>query len=242
MRILNSQVNKPEDKIAKAIQKYGLEASDALANLQSLLNEYKPSLDNLGTKIETIEASVKHLEQTDNTIDYEIINKPLGEQLNSLKETLSEYHQSVNGIEIEPKVDVHVDAPDLTSINESFKEINTQINELFRDLDLMERPELKDYFKKILDLLEKINNKTWNIIGGGGGQTILQGYEINTGNLVNITAVESADTPGIYGVLALNADGSAIGSGGGVVETFKRITENGDIRVTANGDTRVYSS
>lgn len=241
MRILNSQVNKPEDRVAKSIDKHGQATVEAVKNLQTIIDSYKPDIEDISTTVKRVDEAITRLEQIDNSIDTEQITSPITQQLETLRNSVDRYREAVNKIEVKPEVKMDVAPPDLSSIDESFTELNKDIQELFRELDLMERPEMKEYFKKILDLLEKINKKTWNFIGGGGS-SILQGYEINTGNLVNITAVESADTPGIYGVLALNADGSAIGSGGGVVETFKRITSNGDIRVTSSGDTRVYST
>lgn len=241
MRILNSQVNKPEDRVAKSIDKHGQATVEAVKNLQTIIDSYKPDIEDISTTVKRVDEAINRLEQIDDSIDTEQITSPIIQQLETLRNSVDRYREAVNKIEVKPEVKMDVAPPDLSSIDESFTELNKDIQELFRELDLMERPEMKEYFKKILDLLEKINKKTWNFIGGGGS-SILQGYEINTGNLVNITAVESADTPGIYGVLALNADGSAIGSGGGVVETFKRITSSGDIRVTSSGDTRVYST
>ena len=243
MRILNSQVNKPEDRVAKSIEKHGQVTAEAVKNLQDVVDSYKPEIEEISTTVKSMGDALHRLEQIDNSIDTGQITNPITEQIDTLRNTINNYREAVNNLEVKPEVKVDIPPPDLSIIDESFTELNKDIQELFRELDLMERPEMKEYFKKILDLLEKINKKTWSFIGGGGGTNILQGYEINSGNLVNITAVESADTPGVYGVLALNADGSAIGSGGGgVVETFKRITSDGGIRVTSSGDTRVYST
>lgn len=240
MNILGSQVNKPENVVSKAIKNASTETAQAIKELETVLSGYKPGLSDLAATLLEVDKAVKRIEQTDNSVDPLTISAPITEQLNRLRDLVQQHIKTVQDIEVNPDVHVTIEPPDLTKIQEAFTETTKDINELFKELDLMERPEMKEYFKKILDLLDKINKKTWSFIGGGGGSNILQGYEINSGNLVNITAVESADTPGVYGVLALNADGSAIGSGGGVVETFKRITENGDIRITSSGDTRVY--
>lgn len=237
-KILYSTVNKPEDKVVKSIQVLSTDIRLSIEALQEAVSEHKPDLSLISQNLTSIGDAIDRLEKIDNSIDPSVVSQPIIDQIAELKQQYADITRAINAIDVKPEV--KVDAPDLTSIDESFKDLDKSINELFRDLDLMEKPELKEYLKKILDLLDKINKKNWTILGGGGGQSALSAYLINTQTLVNVSAVESADTPGVYGILALNADGSAIGSGGGVVETFKRVTSTGDIRVTSSGDTRVY--
>jgi hypothetical protein len=56
----------------------------------------------------------------------------------------------------------------------------------------------------------------------------LLGYNSATNSLVRLEAVESADSPGKYGLLVLNVDGSAVstGGGGGATPTYLE-TEDG---------------
>lgn len=240
MKILDSKVTKPEEQKATSVERAQQQTTQAIESLQTALSAYKPGIDDISKTLSDIERAVQRLEEADSSIDPLEISQPITQQLDQLRQSVESYNNSVKRIEIKPKILLKTAPPDLDEINQSFSDLDKKINGLIEGLDLMEKPELKDYLKKILELLEKINKKTWGFIGGGV-QTVLQAYEINTGNLVNVTAVESNDLPGVYGILALNADGSSIGSGGGVIETYNRVTASGGTRVTAGGDTRVYA-
>lgn len=96
-------------------------------------------------------------------------------------------------------------------------------------------------------LVDKDGKNFYNaqmVVQGGGGGGNLSGVT-EQGKRVDVLAVESADNPGFYGMVVLNPDGTSIGTGGGggtPAETFKRITDNEDVRVTSTGDIRVFAT
>lgn len=78
--------------------------------------------------------------------------------------------------------------------------------------------------------------------GGGGGVAFARLWDGNryNGN-IQLTAVESIDSPGVYGLVMLNPDGSTISAGDGTLTptTYERETSDGDTRVTDTGDIRI---
>lgn len=61
--------------------------------------------------------------------------------------------------------------------------------------------------------------------------------------LVRLKAVESADSPGTYGLLVLNADGSAVSTGGGgAAATDNLLLETGDALLLESGDQLLLES
>jgi hypothetical protein len=133
-----------------------------------------------------------------------------------------------------PKVDVA--APDL-------QPIQTGLESVIKAVKAIDIPEYKATDIKPLEKLLKQANKTLDELldkpvggGGGGGRVTpyqtaenapafvdladgaipanLKAYD-GDGILHDLTAVESADSPGTFGLVGLNADGSAISGGGG---------------------------
>ena len=141
---------------------------------------------------------------------------------------------------------VNVDAPDLNDfakeINDSFKKADGAIK--------LPKPE-KTNMKPVVDELKKVSSLLKELLeypamnGGGGGSTGLVQAEDSSGTLRTLTAVESADSPGVYGLLVLNADGSAVSTGGGgstPTDTDNLLLESGDNLLLETGDQLLLES
>lgn len=114
---------------------------------------------------------------------------------------------------------------DLTGLEVLLRETLPQMTaELIKAIPKVDPKPFEDKLKEIIELLKKIENKpivTGGPMGGGGGGGIssnrLFGFLAGTGAPVKLAAIESVDHPGVYGLLVLNPDGTAIGTGGGSV-------------------------
>ena len=66
-------------------------------------------------------------------------------------------------------------------------------------------------------------------------RVVLRGQDPTSGDFVNVSVVESTATPGVYGLVVLNADGSAV-SAGGAVAVDNLLLETGDQLLLETGD------
>lgn len=246
MKILSSSVDEPESEVKRAINKL---SSDTKASILSLQNDVKENkidytkfTESLG---QVLNESLTRLEAIDNSVDYNQLTAPIAESIIRLKSELGAVSQSLAKIKFDPVVNVQNAPPDLKELKQVFNDLPKVLNEIFSDLDVIPAVELRKTLKEIVELLKAIEKKQTVFYGGGGGGSVsnIRGIDIDTGNEVPLYAVESQDFPGKYGLIVLNPDGTSIGTGGGTpAETFKRITDTGDIRVTSSGDTRVYAT
>lgn len=74
--------------------------------------------------------------------------------------------------------------------------------------------------------------------GGGGG--LMMGEDINGSGVKPIAVVESTATPGVFGVVVLNADGTSLSTGGGATDPDTLVDnlelQNGDDILLQSGD------
>lgn len=243
-KILNSEVIKPDDIKHLEVIKATSSIREAVATLEQQLGQLPgaQAYETLKEGLHTIETNFNaHFSALQSIPDYQPIIEPIKNEIYVLKQQLKDLSYALNKKEYKPNITVNAPEPDLSELDDLLS-LPDQIQEMLDDLDVMPAEELKKYFKKILDLLEAISKKSYNVIAGGGQSSVYQAIDIATGRLVSVYAVESADSPGVFGVLALNADGTPVGSGGGTVETFYRTTDTGDIRVTSDGSIRTYAT
>ena len=73
--------------------------------------------------------------------------------------------------------------------------------------------EFIDLEKLLKDVAEAAAKKAVVSVNGGSGGTVY-GTDINGGGDKVISVVESTDSPGVFGLVVLNADGSALSAGG----------------------------
>lgn len=114
-----------------------------------------------------------------------------------------------------PETVVNVDAPDLKPIQTGLSSVEKAIKAVKlpkTDTSKMEKQlaEANKLLAKLKETLEEMPSGG----GGGGGMNSLSAYDTSE-VLRSVTAVESADNPGVYGLLVLNADGTAVSTGGG---------------------------
>lgn len=247
MKIVKSEVIKPEDKVTHAIGKLSNDTKQALTELQEEVKKSGLDIEVFSQSLaEIIDNSITRLEAIDRTPDYDALVQPIADSFNALKKESERISTQLAALKLEPNIDVNVDAPDLTKLEEAFDALPSVLNEIYGGVDVIPSVEMRKIFKEIVELLTAIKNKQTTFIGGGGGgggNSNIYGIDIATGNNVALFAVESVDFPGKYGLIVLNPDGTSIGTGGGTpAETFKRVTDTGDIRVTSGGDTRVYAA
>lgn len=238
IKIRSSEVISTKDRDKKA-------AIDLAQNTLEQLTKLHEDFSN--SKIESqqyLEESNKVRQLAEQSLS-ELVVRSSDEQVKSLSEVIKNYFDDFGGLLLS--------AENIPNYDLQFVELKKLIqDELDKLLELIikeiPKPKRIDFkliyekFDKVFELLQKNLDKQMPMFvgGGGGGSTPnINGINIATGKLVPIYAVESLDNPGTYGVIALNADGSAIGSGT-PTETFRRITDGGDLRVTSSGDVRVY--
>lgn len=67
-------------------------------------------------------------------------------------------------------------------------------------------------------------------------RTVVRGLNPDDGLWYNVSVVESSDTPGVFGLVILNADGSSVSSGVPVDTTDNYLLETGDAVLLETGD------
>lgn len=67
-------------------------------------------------------------------------------------------------------------------------------------------------------------------------ESLLVGYDTDGTTLQVPNVIESTDTPGVYGLVVVNADGSSVSAGGATAATDNLLLETGDALLLETGD------
>lgn len=137
---------------------------------------------------------------------------------NEIRDGLQAIVKAVEKLDVQPVVNVpaptvKVAPTDLQPVRQDLRSLETAVRSIVIPepvhTDLTEMEKLLEESNKILERITKIRT---NVNVSGGGMQQLQAKTLTGGNAY-LTAVESQDIPGIYGIVMLNPDGSKISVG-----------------------------
>lgn len=182
------------------------------------------SVDKLGALLLDIRESLGAIKDKENpeVPDY---SKSVVDAVSRMEKTLS---SAIKSIDVKPQIKVdspqiNVDSPavDLKGVEQAFTKAVADIPKAFDKAvkDMPQTPEadyspLLEAWDGISEQLVSIENATRMKPMPGTMTGRLEGYDYVANTWRKLAAIESADDPGVYGLLVLNYDGSEISGGG----------------------------
>lgn len=216
----------------KSYQDFSLEEQLAV------LKDYLPKLDQLSEAVELLKSIDERKEELNIThdvnlsdIEGEVTIKDSVEvnDLDRLIETVENLQQAFEKKKFDPTVNVKapqvkVDLKDLKKTLKALVEKDVVVNVKKDKITFPTRA--KDALP--VKLVTSDGKAFYNASSGSSG---------GIGQLANVGVVESTDTPGVFGLVVVNADGSAV-SGGGTTPTDNDnlLLESGDNLLLESGD------